>query len=112
MISDPLHVSFVMGVASGMPARADLLPILVDEAPEGAHCQSIVIGRENVWPVHRRMAELGGDVRTGLEDTFYLPDGTRATSNGQLVEALVQIVRESGREPATLEQTREAYGIA
>jgi uncharacterized protein (DUF849 family) len=112
MVESPLHVSLVMGVASGMPARPDLLPILVDEAPQDAHCQSIVIGRQEVWPVHRRMAELGGDVRTGLEDTFYLPDGSRATSNGQLVEAMVSLVRECGREPATLEQTRASYGLA
>jgi uncharacterized protein (DUF849 family) len=109
---DPIHVSFVMGVASGMPARADLLPILLDEAPEGSHAQSIAIGRAEVWPVHRRMAELGGAVRTGLEDTFYLPSGERATSNGQLVDALVAIVREVGREPATLAETRAAYGLS
>jgi uncharacterized protein (DUF849 family) len=111
LIETPMHVSFVMGVSSGMPANADLLPILMKEAPEGAHCQSIVIGRTNVWDVHRRMAELGGDVRTGLEDTFYLPNGDKATSNGPLVDALVNIVRESGREPATIEQTRKAYGL-
>lgn len=107
----PFHLSFVMGVASGMPARADLLPILLSEAPEGAHCQSIVIGRTEVWEVHRRMAELGGDVRTGLEDTFYLPGGDKADSNGPLVEALATLVREVGREPATLAQTRAAYGL-
>ncbi len=107
----PLHLSFVMGVASGMPARADLLPILLDEAPAGAHCQSIVIGRAEVWGVHRRMAELGGDVRTGLEDTFYLPNGDRAESSGALVDALVAIVREAGRAPATLAETRAAYGL-
>ena len=112
LITDPLHVSFVMGVASGMPARSDLLPILIDEAPDDAHCQSIVIGRQEVWAVHRSMCELGGDVRTGLEDTFYLPDGSRATSNGQLVDAMVAMVRDCGREPATLEQTRAAYGLA
>lgn len=111
LASSPLHLSFVMGVASGMPARADLLPILLSEAPEGAHCQSIVIGRAEVWQVHRRMAELGGSVRTGLEDTFYLPDGSRAQSNGPLVEALAALVRQTGREPATLAQTRAAYGL-
>ena len=111
LATDPIHVSFVMGVASGMPARADLLPILLDEAPEGSHAQTIVIGRSEVWAVHRRMAELGGAVRTGLEDTFYLPSGERATSNGELVDALVGIVREVGREPATLAQTRVAYGL-
>lgn len=111
MIGRPLHLSFVMGVQSGMPTRADLLPILIDESPEGAHCQTIAIGRQEVWAVHRRMAELGGDVRTGLEDTFYLPSGERASSNGPLVEALVNIVREVGREPATLAETRAAYGL-
>ncbi len=112
MLSDPTHVSFVMGVASGMPARAELLPLLIDELPEGAHFQSIVIGRQEVWPIHRRCAELGGDVRTGLEDTFYLPNGERATSNGQLVDALATLVRETGREPANIAQTRAAYGIS
>lgn len=112
MLKAPVHASFVMGVASGMPAKAEWIPLLKAELPEGAHFQSIAIGRSEVWDVHRAAAEHGGDVRTGLEDTFYLPNGEKATNNGQLVEALVAIVREAGREPATLEQTREAYGIS
>lgn len=111
LLSGPLHVSFVMGVASGMPAKASWLPLLIDELPEGAHFQTIGIGREEVWAVHRRAAELGGDVRTGLEDTFYLPNGERAASNGPLVDALVRIVRETGREPATVAETRASYGL-
>ncbi|MBI2569977.1 MAG: 3-keto-5-aminohexanoate cleavage protein [Candidatus Schekmanbacteria bacterium] len=102
---DP-HISLVMGVPSGMPARPDLLPILTDEMPPRAHWQVIAIGREEVWSLHRRCVELGGNVRTGLEDTFYLPDGTRAASNGALVEALVRIVREVGREVASPEEAR------
>lgn len=111
MLRGPVHVSFVMGVASGMPAKPEWLPLLVAELPPGAHFQTIGIGREEVWAVHRRAAELGGDVRTGLEDTFYLPDGSRATSNGALVEALVRVVRDAGREPASVEETRAAYGL-
>lgn len=109
---DP-HVSFVMGVSSGMPARPDLLPILVDELPENAHWQVIAtgVGREAIWKVLRKAAELGGNVRTGLEDTFYLPGGELAENNGQLVEALVKMVREAGREPATPEETRKIMGI-
>ncbi|MBA2320796.1 MAG: 3-keto-5-aminohexanoate cleavage protein [Deltaproteobacteria bacterium] len=106
------HVSFVMGVASGMPAKPEWLPLLVAELPAGARFQTIGIGREEVWAVHQRCAELGGDVRTGLEDTFYLPDGSKATSNGALVEALVALVRGTGREPATPAEARAAYGIA
>jgi uncharacterized protein (DUF849 family) len=112
MLHDPIHVSFVMGVESGMPADPRWLPLLVEELPDGVRWQTIGIGREEVWALHREAAELGGDVRTGLEDTFYLPDGARASSNGALVEALVKLVREVGREPANVAQARAAYGIA
>ncbi len=114
MFSGDPHISFVMGVESGMPARADLLPILVDELPENAHWQTIVTGsdREKIWKVHRAAAELGGNVRTGLEDTFYLPNGEKARDNGQLIETLVNIVRETGKEVATPEEARQIMGIA
>ena len=111
ILPDHYTVSLVQGVASGMPARADLLPILVDELQGAPHWQSIVIGRQEVWPIHRLTAELGGHLRTGLEDTFYLPDGARVESNGPLIEALVRTAREAGREPATPEQARRALGI-
>lgn len=111
MLKTPPFVSLVMGVASGMPAREDLLPILLDELVEGAHWQAIVIGREEVWPVHRAAAALGGNLRAGLEDTFYMPDGSRATGNGQLIEALVQVARDAGREPMTPQETRQMLGM-
>ncbi len=109
---DP-HLSFVMGVDSGMPTRTDLLPILKDELPENAYFQVIATGpgREKIWDLHRCCLELGGNVRTGLEDTFYLPNGEKATSNGQLVEALTAIVREVGKEPATTSEARQLLGI-
>jgi 3-keto-5-aminohexanoate cleavage enzyme len=106
MLKAPVHISLVMGVQSGMPAKASWLPLLVEEMPEGAHWQTILIGRTEVWDVHRRSAELGGNLRTGLEDTFYLPNGEKATSNGPLIEALVATAREVGREIATPEETR------
>jgi len=109
---DP-HLSFVMGVDSGMPANPDLLPILEAELLPGSRWQVIATGpaREKVWNLHRRCLELGGDVRTGLEDTFYLPNGERATDNGQLVEALVNIVRGVGKEPTTTAEARELLRI-
>lgn len=111
-VGDP-HLSFVMGVESGMPARADLLPILKEEMPENAHWQVIATGsgREKIWELHKKCIELGGNVRTGLEDTFYLPNGEKATDNGQLVEALVNIVRETGRQVASPAEAREILGV-
>jgi uncharacterized protein (DUF849 family) len=112
LLQPPIHASFVMGVASGMACAPDWLPLLIRELPAGSRFQTIGIGRAEVWAVHRRAAELGGDVRTGLEDTFFLPDGARAASNGSLVEALVAMLREVGRRPATAAEARAAYALA
>ena len=89
--------NFVMGVESGMPADPDLLPILRKLIVTGAPWQVTAIGRAEIWPLHRRAAELGGHLRTGLEDTFYLPDGSKVGSNAALVETLVRYAREAGR---------------
>ena len=65
------ELNFVMGVASGMPCDADLLALLPRYAPPGAVWQATLIGRGEIWPVHQKVAELGGMLRSGLEDTFY-----------------------------------------
>lgn len=111
LFSGKAHISLVMGVASGMPAKPEWLPLLKAEMPEGAHWQVIAIGRQEVWPLHRRCVELGGNVRTGLEDTFYLPDGGKAPHNGALIEALARVVREAGREIAGPAEAREILGL-
>jgi uncharacterized protein (DUF849 family) len=102
--------NFVMGVASGMPADPDLLPILLKPSCP-APWQSTVIGRAEIWPVHRRTAELGGHLRSGLEDTFYLPDGEKVRSNGPLIEQLARYAREAGREASPAE-ARQILGLA
>jgi 3-keto-5-aminohexanoate cleavage enzyme len=106
-----LDYNFVMGVESGMPADPDLLPILARLAAPGATWQVTAIGRAEIWPLHRRAAELGGQLRTGLEDTFYLPDGSRAAGNGPLIEALVRIARAAGRDIATPAEARGLLGL-
>ena len=103
--------NFVMGVASGQPADADLLPILQRLIMKNSPWQVTAIGRAEIWKLHRRAAELGGHLRSGLEDTFYLPDGRSATSNGQLIAALATIARETGRPIATPAEAREMMGL-
>ena len=111
MLDGPYTVSLVQGVASGMPAREDLLPILVDLLPDGAHWQSIVIGRDEVWDIHRKTAEMGGHLRTGVEDTFYLPNGDKVDGNGPLIDCMATVAREAGREPASASEAREMLGL-
>ena len=106
-----LDYNLVMGVESGMPADPALLPILTDLVLPGATWQVTAIGREDVWPLHRRAAELGGNLRTGLEDTFYLPDGRRATGNGQLIEEIVRAARKAGREIASPAEARALLSL-
>ncbi|MCP4667733.1 MAG: 3-keto-5-aminohexanoate cleavage protein [Deltaproteobacteria bacterium] len=111
MFEGDAHISCVMGVASGMPAKPEWLPLLVEEMTEGTHYQVIAVGRTEIWELHRKCVELGGNVRTGLEDTFYLPNGEKAANNGQLVEALAKIVREVGREIANPSEAREILAL-
>jgi uncharacterized protein (DUF849 family) len=106
------EVNFVMGVASGMPCDANLLALLPGYAPPGAIWQTTLIGRAEIWPVHQKTADLGGMLRTGLEDTFYLPDGERATGNGALIEALARCARNAGREIATPAEARAMLHLA
>jgi 3-keto-5-aminohexanoate cleavage enzyme len=111
LYSGHLDYNFVMGVESGMPADPELLPILARLAVPTATWQVTAIGRAPIWALHRRVAELGGNLRTGLEDTFYLPDGSKATSNGPLIEALVAVARQAGREIASPDEARKILGL-
>jgi 3-keto-5-aminohexanoate cleavage enzyme len=106
------QVNLVMGVASGMPGDVALLELLMRYLPEGAHWQVTAIGRSEVWALHRAAARLGGHLRTGLEDTFYLPDGRKAAGNGALVAALAAIARAEGRTIATPAEARKIWGLA
>lgn len=105
-MTDHPDYNFVMGIASGMPADPALLDLLVGYKRKGSPWQVTAIGRDEVWPLHRRAAELGGNLRSGVEDTFYLPDGAKTSGNGQLIEALVATARETGREIASPDEAR------
>ncbi len=110
-MTDHLEYNFVMGVASGMPVDADLLKLLVKYREPDTIWQTTLIGREEIWAVHQATADLGGMLRTGVEDTFYLPGGARTTGNGQLIEALAQCARNAGREIASPAEARTLLGL-
>lgn len=104
--------NLVMGVASGMPVDADLLRLLQNYMIPGSKWQTTLIGRSDIWPVHQLSAELGGMLRTGVEDTFYLPSGEKTSGNGRLIEALAMCARNAGREVASTAETREILGVS
>lgn len=53
----------------------------------------------------------GAHVRLGAQDMAYYSDGVPAKSNAQLVERLVRIATELGREVATPDDTRRILGL-
>ncbi len=110
-MTDHVDYNFVMGVASGMPADAELLAWLAKLVAPGVTWQTTLIGRSEIWPVHQKTADLGGMLRSGLEDTFYLPDGARAGGNGVLIAALAQCARNAGRDIASPADARARLGL-
>src|SRR6266545_3132871 len=105
LLEAPYHFSFIMGVLGGIPATARHLAFQASCVPAGSRWKVIGISRDQ-WPLCMAALALGGDVRVGLEDNFYLPNGEMARSNGDLCQAAVQMVRLAGREVATVDETR------
>ncbi len=103
--------NLVMGVASGMPVSPVLLEFLMDHLMPGSPWQATLIGRSEIWETHQKAADLGGMLRTGVEDTFYLPDGRKTRSNGELIEALANCARTAGRTIATPDEARALLGL-
>jgi len=99
LVAEPLAFSIVMGVRGGMPATPAALVELVTRLPEGSVWQAIAIGRANL-PMTAIGLAMGGNARTGMEDTLMLRRGVPAQSNAELVERLAQIARALEREPA------------
>ncbi len=110
LIPDNACYSLVMGVLGGIPATPENLMHQIKQVPENAMWQSIVISR-NQWQLNALAAMMGGNIRVGLEDNFYLPNNEMATSNGALVEQAVALARLMGREVATIAETRERIGL-
>jgi len=103
--------NLVMGVASGMPCDADLLALLPNWMAPDSIWQSTLIGRSEIWPVHQKTADMGGMLRTGLEDTFYLPNGERASGNGALLSELAGCAQRAGRAIASPTEARALLNL-
>ena len=97
VLEAPLHISFIMGVLGGIPPTARNLAPWPSRCPAGSHWGVIGISRVQ-WTLVAAALTLGGDVRVGLEDNFYLPDGDDGALQRRAVAKARQIDR--GRRPA------------
>ena len=87
---------------------------MAEQIPGGAegrnNWQVIGISRDQ-WRLIGAALALGGNVRAGLEDNFYLPNGEMARSNGDLIAKARQMAEDVGRRPATVAEARELLGV-
>ena len=110
LLKPPLHFQFVLGVVGGMPATAKSLLHLSEIIPEGSTWSVIGIGPGQL-PMAMIAMAMGGHVRVGLEDNIYYSKGVLAKNNAQLVERVVRIAKEFGREIATPQEAREILNL-
>jgi uncharacterized protein (DUF849 family) len=110
VLAAPYQFSLIMGVLGGIPGTTRHLVNQVDSLPPGSHWQVIGIGLEQ-WALVGAAIALGGNVRVGLEDNFYIGEGRMAKSNGDLVEKAATLCRELGTDVASVSQARTTLGL-
>ena len=114
LLAEPLQISLVMGVTGGIRPNARNVAFMSEQIPGGAEGQNqwqvIGVSRDQ-WKLIGAGLVMGGNVRAGLEDNFYLPDGEMAKSNGELIAKARQMAEDMGRRAATVAEAREMLGV-
>ncbi len=110
LLKAPLQFSFIVNVLGGIPATVESLQLQIKLMPQGSEWEVIGISTSQ-WRMLATALVLGGNVRVGLEDNFYLPSGEMASSNGALVEVAARLVRDVGRKVATVEEARSILSL-
>jgi 3-keto-5-aminohexanoate cleavage enzyme len=114
LLEEPLQISLVMGVNGGIRPNARNVALMSEQIPGGPEgpnqWQVIGISRDQ-WKLLGASLVMGGNVRAGLEDNFYLPNGEMATSNGELIAKARRMAEDVGRRAATVAEARELLGV-
>jgi 3-keto-5-aminohexanoate cleavage enzyme len=111
ILAPPLQVSCVMGVNGGIRPTARNLAHMAEQVPPVPHEWGVIGVSRRQWTLLAAALTLGGNVRVGLEDNFYLPDGAMARSNGDLVAKARAMVGDVGRRPASVAEARARLGL-
>jgi 3-keto-5-aminohexanoate cleavage enzyme len=110
-LTPPLQVSCVMGVTGGIRPTPRNLAHMAEQVPGVRHQWGVIGISRRQWTLVAAALALGGNVRVGLEDNFYLPDGEMARSNGDLVAKARAMAQDAGRRVATVAETRALLGV-
>jgi uncharacterized protein (DUF849 family) len=111
LLKPPCDVNLVMGVLGGMRSNVETLNFIVSQLRPGTIWKTTPISHMT-WPITAAALALGGNVRVGLEDNFYLPTGQMVKSNGDLVAQAATMARAIGREPASVDEARKILQLS
>ncbi|HZA58017.1 MAG TPA: 3-keto-5-aminohexanoate cleavage protein [Solirubrobacterales bacterium] len=114
MLEPPLQISLVMGVTGGIRPSPRNVAFMADQipgGPEGPNSWQVIGVSRDQWKLLAASLHLGGNVRAGLEDNLYLPNGEMAKSNGELIGKARQMAEDIGRRAASVAEAREMLGI-
>lgn len=109
-IEPPFLFSFVLGLQGALPATPKNLLFLAESVPADSFWTAVGYRGSDLRLATMAMS-MGGHARAGFEDNAYYLHGQLATSNAQLIERIVRIAREIGREPASPDEVRDALKI-
>jgi 3-keto-5-aminohexanoate cleavage enzyme len=111
-ITPPYLFTFVLGQVGALPATSKNLQFLSETVPpESLWCVAGHGEQKHCLRMSVLAMAMGGHARAGFEDNVYYRPGEVATSNAQLIERLVRIAREIGREVATPDEARAMLGL-
>jgi 3-keto-5-aminohexanoate cleavage enzyme len=114
ILDTPVWTTFFLGWAGGCwtPPTVKALQYMHDHKPENFNYSVSVMDPPTHWQVLTQSILLGGHVRVGMEDSPFVDGGaTYAKSNAELVEKIVRISRELGREIASPAEARKITGL-
>jgi len=114
LLEPPLQISLVMGVTGGIrptPRNVNLMSDQIPGGPEGENQWQVIGISRDQWKLLASSLVLGGNVRAGVEDNLYLPNGEMAKSNGELIAKARQMAEDVGRRPASVAEARELLGV-
>jgi 3-keto-5-aminohexanoate cleavage enzyme len=114
LLSEPLQISLVMGVTGGIrptPRNVNLMSDQIPGGPEGRNQWQVIGISRDQWKLLAASLVLGGNVRAGVEDNLYLPNGEMCRSNGELIAKARQMAEDVGRRPAGVAEARELLGV-
>jgi uncharacterized protein (DUF849 family) len=114
LLEPPLQISLVMGVTGGIrptPRNVTLMSDQIPGGPEGPNQWQVIGISRDQWKLLASSLVLGGNVRAGVEDNLYLPNGEMCKSNGELIAKARQMAEDIGRRPASVAEARELLGV-